>query len=241
MGIGERLRATKDRLAKRGRTSDPIKRERAQRKAEADALRMEYRRKGPGSSGGGARRTIAVLARRSADESAPRPRTVYTLTPKGREALDVAELAARVDESARAAHELPHRRPYLLLVHDFLRRLLDLHLELVDEVERELAPGSRPSVSGRGRPASPDDGTGWLVTATTEGRLDVNRPYPPGRAKPPLTHGTNDVEHRPQGVESSGQGEGCACRARPAGPSRAAVGPPRPASRGPDRDGGMGG
>ncbi len=35
---------------------------------------------------------------------------------------------------------LPHRRKYLLLVTDFLRRLLDLHLEFVDEVERELAP-----------------------------------------------------------------------------------------------------
>ena len=120
-----------------------------------------------------------------------RPRTVYTLNPKGREALgeyartplkvtpvksealvrllladlvgdevtresfatlrdDVAELAVRVGESARVADELPHRRPYLLLVHDFLRRLLDLHLELVDEVERELAPGSSPSVSGAG-------------------------------------------------------------------------------------------
>jgi len=120
-----------------------------------------------------------------------RPRTVYTLTPKGREAVgeyartplkvtpvksealvrllladlvgdevtresfatlrdDVAELAVRVGESARVADELPHRRPYLLLVHDFLRRLLDLHLELVDEVERELAPGSRPSVGGAG-------------------------------------------------------------------------------------------
>ncbi len=63
---------------------------------------------------------------------------------------DVAELAVRVGESARVADELPHRRPYLLLVHDFLRRLLDLHLELVDEVERELAPGPRPSVGGAG-------------------------------------------------------------------------------------------
>ena len=35
---------------------------------------------------------------------------------------------------------LPHRRKYLLLVSDFLRRLLDLHLEVVDELERELAP-----------------------------------------------------------------------------------------------------
>jgi hypothetical protein len=40
----------------------------------------------------------------------------------------------------RTAKELPHREKYLLLVVDFLRRLLDLHLELVDDVERELGP-----------------------------------------------------------------------------------------------------
>jgi DNA-binding PadR family transcriptional regulator len=108
-----------------------------------------------------------------------RPRTVYTLTDKGLEALrawagtpvtitpvkseallrlliadlvgedvtraslatlrdDVAELIPRLQESAAAAEELPHRRTQLLLVNGFLRRLLDLHLELVEEVEREL-------------------------------------------------------------------------------------------------------
>jgi hypothetical protein len=35
------------------------------------------------------------------------------------------------------------RRKYLFLVNAFLRRLLDLHLELVDEVERELPPKAR--------------------------------------------------------------------------------------------------
>ncbi len=53
---------------------------------------------------------------------------------------DVADLARRLEESARAAEGLPHRRKYLLLANGFLRRLLDLHLELVDEVERELGP-----------------------------------------------------------------------------------------------------
>jgi DNA-binding PadR family transcriptional regulator len=107
-----------------------------------------------------------------------RPRTVYTLTEKGLEALkeyartpvtvtplkseplvrllladlagtevtrasmatlreDVAELRQRLDESAKAAQELPHRSENLLLVNRFLHRLLDLHLELVDEVERD--------------------------------------------------------------------------------------------------------
>jgi DNA-binding PadR family transcriptional regulator len=112
-----------------------------------------------------------------------RPRTVYSLTDKGLEALreyartpvtvtpvksevllrlliadlvgeevtresiatlrdDIADLVARLDESEAAAHDLPHRQKYLLLVNDFLRRLVDLHSELVDDVERELAPGT---------------------------------------------------------------------------------------------------
>ena len=109
-----------------------------------------------------------------------RPRTKYTLTDKGLEALhewaktplavtpvkselllrlliadlvgdevtrasvatlreDLADIVARLDESAAAAEALPHRTKYLLLVNDFLRRLVDLHEEFVDEVERELA------------------------------------------------------------------------------------------------------
>ncbi len=51
---------------------------------------------------------------------------------------DVADLRARVDEMEARAAELPHREKYLVLAAGFLRRLLDLHLEFVDEVEREL-------------------------------------------------------------------------------------------------------
>jgi DNA-binding PadR family transcriptional regulator len=51
---------------------------------------------------------------------------------------DIADLFERLDESAAAAELLPHRRKYLLLVNDFLRRLLELHLEWIDDVEREL-------------------------------------------------------------------------------------------------------
>ncbi len=51
---------------------------------------------------------------------------------------DLADVVRRLDESVRAADELPHRRTGLLLVNRFLRRLVDLHLELVDEVERDL-------------------------------------------------------------------------------------------------------
>src|SRR5690242_2060872 len=49
---------------------------------------------------------------------------------------DIADLEQRLDALEASAEELPHRRKYLLLVHGFLRRLLALHLELVDEVER---------------------------------------------------------------------------------------------------------
>jgi DNA-binding PadR family transcriptional regulator len=50
---------------------------------------------------------------------------------------DIDDLQRRLDEAERTAAELPHREKYLLLVITFLRRLLDLHLELVDEVERK--------------------------------------------------------------------------------------------------------
>jgi DNA-binding PadR family transcriptional regulator len=53
---------------------------------------------------------------------------------------DIADLRARLDESDAAAHELPHREKYLLIANRYLHRLLDLHLELIDEVERELSP-----------------------------------------------------------------------------------------------------
>ena len=63
---------------------------------------------------------------------------------------DIADLSARLDESEASAALLPHRRKYLLLVIGFLRRLLELHLEWVDEVERELAP--EPAVTSPRRP-----------------------------------------------------------------------------------------
>jgi hypothetical protein len=49
---------------------------------------------------------------------------------------DIDDLRARLRET----EELPHRRKYLLMVAaGHLHKLLDLHLELVDEAERELA------------------------------------------------------------------------------------------------------
>ena len=52
---------------------------------------------------------------------------------------EIAELQRALDDSERSAHELPHREKYLLLAIGFLRGLLELHLELVDEVERDFA------------------------------------------------------------------------------------------------------
>ncbi len=51
---------------------------------------------------------------------------------------DVADPRERLDESARTARSLEHRSTYLLLAVDFLRSYLELHLRLVDEVERTL-------------------------------------------------------------------------------------------------------
>ena len=53
---------------------------------------------------------------------------------------DIEELSAQLDTAEASAETLPHRRKYLLLNIGFLRRLLDLHLEWIDQVERELAP-----------------------------------------------------------------------------------------------------
>jgi DNA-binding PadR family transcriptional regulator len=53
---------------------------------------------------------------------------------------DIADLSLRLAETEAGAKTLPHRSKYLLLVVKFQRRLLELHLELVDEVERELDP-----------------------------------------------------------------------------------------------------
>ena len=66
-------------------------------------------------------------------------------TRKGIAALrdDIDDLLDRLRDSDARAERLPHRRKYLLLVNGFLRRLLDLQLELVDEVEGELAPKAR--------------------------------------------------------------------------------------------------
>ena len=52
---------------------------------------------------------------------------------------DIADLMERLEESDATARALPHRSKYLLLVTDFLRRYLELHLELVDKVEHDFS------------------------------------------------------------------------------------------------------
>ena len=52
---------------------------------------------------------------------------------------EIAELSASLDAAEARAASLPHRQRNLLLVIEHLRRLLELHLELVDEVERGVA------------------------------------------------------------------------------------------------------
>jgi hypothetical protein len=61
---------------------------------------------------------------------------------------DIADLQSRLAEAERSAHELPHREKYLVLVNRFMRRYLELHLELIDQVEEELV-GDAPTASPR--------------------------------------------------------------------------------------------
>ena len=67
---------------------------------------------------------------------------------------DIADLRLRLDDAERTARQLPHREKYLLLVIGFMRRFLDLHLELVDEVQREFTREASTASTGRGRGAT---------------------------------------------------------------------------------------
>ncbi len=56
---------------------------------------------------------------------------------------DIADIRSRLDEGEASARSLPHREVYLLLVIGFLRRFLDLHADLIDEVETGLPEAGR--------------------------------------------------------------------------------------------------
>jgi len=57
---------------------------------------------------------------------------------------EIADLLDRIDETDASAERLPHRTKYLLITNRFLRGFLELHLQWIDEVERELAPDDGP-------------------------------------------------------------------------------------------------
>jgi DNA-binding PadR family transcriptional regulator len=61
---------------------------------------------------------------------------------------EVADIERRLDDAERTAAGLPHRAKYLQLVIGFLRGLLELHLELVENVERGLGPRRRAKGGG---------------------------------------------------------------------------------------------
>jgi DNA-binding PadR family transcriptional regulator len=111
-------------------------------------------------------RTVYTLTEKGRQALAGYARTPVTVTPLKSEPLlrllicdlvgeevtresvatlrgDLDELRARLEESRRRASELPHREKYLLLVVDFLRGFLELHEQLVADVERELAVAPR--------------------------------------------------------------------------------------------------
>jgi DNA-binding PadR family transcriptional regulator len=119
-------------------------------------------RKEPGKTG---QRTVYALTDKGQQALRDYAQTPVTFTPLKSDALlrlliadlvgeevtresmttlrdDIADLDQRLNDAARRAHGLPHREKYLLLVTRFLRRLAELHSELIDEVECELAPAT---------------------------------------------------------------------------------------------------
>ena len=107
-------------------------------------------RKEPGKT---RERTVYSLTEKGREALADYARTPVTFTPVKSDALlrlliadlvgeqvtreslatlrdDIEELQQRLDDGERTAHDFPHREKYLLLVISFLRRLLDLHVEL---------------------------------------------------------------------------------------------------------------
>jgi DNA-binding PadR family transcriptional regulator len=115
-------------------------------------------RKEPGKT---RERTVYTLTDKGLDALADYARTPVAFTPFKSDALlrlliadlvgervtresmatlreEVADLLERVAEVEARTKDLPHRRTYMLLATGFMRELLDLHLQLVDRVEREL-------------------------------------------------------------------------------------------------------
>ncbi len=134
-------------------------------------------RKEPGKT---RERTVYTLTNKGLDALIDYARTPVAVTPVKSDALlrllicdlvgeevtresmatlrdDIADLRERLHDSERTAREYPHRAPYLLLVVDFLRGLLDLHEQLVDDVEREFATPQEPPTAANSRPRAGSD------------------------------------------------------------------------------------
>jgi DNA-binding PadR family transcriptional regulator len=69
---------------------------------------------------------------------------------------DIADLTRRLEDAEASAESLPHRRKYLLLNTRFMRRLFELHLEWIDEVEAALEPDYARKVRRRRPPRLKD-------------------------------------------------------------------------------------
>ena len=116
-------------------------------------------RKEPGKT---RERTVYTLTDKGLEALAAYALTPVTVTPVKSEALlrllicdlvgeevtresmatlreDIGNLRSRLDETERRTALFPHKRKYQVLVIDFLRHFLDLHEQLVDEVERDFA------------------------------------------------------------------------------------------------------
>jgi DNA-binding PadR family transcriptional regulator len=57
--------------------------------------------------------------------------------------VDIEDVSARLDEAEAVAETLPHQRKYLRVNLRLAHRLVQAHLDWVEDVERELAPRSR--------------------------------------------------------------------------------------------------
>ncbi len=61
-----------------------------------------------------------------------------------------------IEAAERSAQQLPHREKYLLIVTGFMRRYLELHLELIDRVEKELEDESETKSAALPEPGAAD-------------------------------------------------------------------------------------
>ena len=66
---------------------------------------------------------------------------------------DLDDVSARLDDAEARAAGLPHREKYLRLTLGFLRGMVALHREWIEEVERELSPAA--DSARRARAATP--------------------------------------------------------------------------------------